>query len=349
MTSFAAPLPYSAELEHPEADEAETAAAIGETMRGIRELTFKDSGHRLRSVHAKSHGLVEAELRVLPGLPPELAQGLFAVPATYKAIMRWSTTPGDMLDDHVSAPRGLALKVQGVPGERLPGTAGSDQDIVMVNGPAFSAPNGKAFLRSLKLVAATTDKAEGAKKVISAVLRSTEALIEAFGGKSATLLALGGQPLTHVLGDTFFSQTPFRYGGYVAKFAVLPVSENIRSQAQQPLDLDGDPDGLRRDITATLANGGEWELRVQLRRDADAMPVEDSTVEWDEAISPFEPVARIVAPPQQAWSAERSARIDDGMAFSPWNGLAEHRPLGSINRMRRTVYAESAGFRTEAA
>ncbi len=33
------------------------------------------------------------------------------------------------------------------------------------------------------------------------------------------------------------------------------------------------------------------------------------------------------------------------MAFSPWHGLAAHRPLGSIMRMRRMAYEMSAKFR----
>lgn len=30
------------------------------------------------------------------------------------------------------------------------------------------------------------------------------------------------------------------------------------------------------------------------------------------------------------------------MELSPWNGLVEHQPLGSINRLRKTVYEMSA-------
>ncbi len=42
---------------------------------------------------------------VKPGLPPELAQGLFATPGTHKAFMRLSTNAGDILPDAVSLPR----------------------------------------------------------------------------------------------------------------------------------------------------------------------------------------------------------------------------------------------------
>ncbi len=197
----ASPLRYDPSVEHPKKDEAETEAALTETMLSISKTTFKDGGHGLRSVHAKSHGLLRGELHVLGSLPSVLAQGLAAKPGTYPVVIRLSTTPGDILDDSVSAPRGMALKVVGVEGERLQGSEGdATQDFVMANAPAFGAPNGKKFLGSLKLLAATTDKAEGAKKVLSAALRGAEAVVEAFGGKSATLVTLGGQPETHILG-----------------------------------------------------------------------------------------------------------------------------------------------------
>jgi hypothetical protein len=57
-------------------------------------------------------------------------------------------------------------------------------------------------------------------------------------------------------------------------------------------------------------------------------------------------VARIVAPPQPGWSEARSKTIDDGFSFSPWHGLAAHRPLGSINRLRKRAYEMSRQFRS---
>ncbi len=57
-------------------------------------------------------------MTVLDGLPAQLAQGLFAKPGQYDVAMRFSTLPGDILDDSVSTPRGLAVKVIGVQGAR---------------------------------------------------------------------------------------------------------------------------------------------------------------------------------------------------------------------------------------
>ena len=78
------------------------------------------------------------------------------------------------------------------------------------------------------------------------------------------------------------------------------------------------------------------------------MPIEDASVEWPEDRSPYVAVARLSARPQVAWSAARSAAVDDGMSFSPWHSLAAHRSLGSIMRVRKAVYDMAAQFRSNA-
>ncbi len=340
------PLRFSPAMEKPEENEAETNDALIEQMTKISQTTFEHSGHAIRSVHAKSHGVLRGELTVLDGLPPELAQGLFGTPASYAAVLRFSTLPGDILDDSVSTPRGLAVKVIGVEGARLPGSEGDvTQDFVMVNGPAFSAPTPAKFLGNLKMLAATTDKAEGVKKVVSAVARGTESVIEAFGGKSPTITTMGGQAETHILGETFYSQVPILYGDYVAKFSVAPIFE-LSTLTDAPLDANGNPNALRDAVAEHFASkGGEWEFRVQLCTDLEAMPIEDASVVWPEDASPYIVVARLMVKPQPSWDPAAVAAIDDGLAFSPWHGLAAHRPLGGVMRARNTTYTSSATFR----
>ncbi|PKU24278.1 catalase [Telmatospirillum siberiense] len=335
-------------MEIPEEEEAETGRELVETLRKIAETTYKDGGHALRAVHAKSHGLLKAELIVEEGLPDILAQGLFAKPLRHPAVMRFSTTPGDLLDDNVSTPRGLALKVLDVDGPRLPGSESArTQDFLFVNGKTFSGPNGKAFLDSLKLLALTTDKGEGLKVALSTVFQAAERGIEALGGKSGTIISLGGHPETNILGESFFGQVPFLYGPYVAKIAVIPVSANLTTLIGAKVDLHQKPNGLREAVIAAFSDaGGEWDVRIQLATNLKDTPIEDSSKLWPEDKTPFVTVARLVAGPQIAWSEERHVAVDDGMAFSPWHGLAAHRPLGSIMRMRKAVYEMSADFRS---
>jgi len=343
------PQRYSPDLDLPGPEEARTAADIVRTLLEISQKTYADGGHALRSVHAKSHGLLQAEVEVLGGLPPALAQGIFARPGKYPAVMRFSTIPGDILSDSVSTPRGVALKIVGVEGERLEGSEGATtQDFITVNGPQFNAPNAKAFLSSLKLLAATTDRAPGAKKVASAILRNVEKVIEAFGSESAAAKSLGGEPPNHILGETFFAQLPLRYGDYIAKIQIAPVAPELLALTDAPLELGDSPDVIREAVIDYFrTHSAVWELRVQLCADLESMPIDAPKKVWDESVSSFIPVARITALPQLAWSAARSAAIDDGMGFSPWHAVQAHRPLGELMRMRKTAYDRSQQFRTE--
>lgn len=336
-----APIRYSPDLEQPEPDEAETFAALIEALQSITATTWQDSGTAIRGVHAKGHGLMHGVLTVAGDLPPELAQGLFARAGRYEARVRISTSPGDIMDDHVSAPRGLAIKVLGADGP-------TEQDFLFVDGPAFPVATPKAFVANLKLLAATTDRVEWLKRAFSATARGLEALIEAAGSKSGTLIGLGGHKLTNPLGETYYSQLPIRYGDHVVKVAAFPVSANLLALTDAPVDLSGKPDGLRAAVAEEIARaGGAWELRVQFNTGTASMPIEDASVVWPEAESPFRTVATLSVPPQSTWDAERVREMDDGMAFSPWHCLDAHRPLGGVMRARKPVYETLQGERSE--
>lgn len=94
-----------------------------------------------------------------------------------------------------------------------------------------------------------------------------------------------------------------------------------------------------------IEHGGTWELRVQLCRDLDHQPVEDATIEWKEADTPFVTVATVEVAPQIAWTPMESTRTEDALAFNVWHGLAAHQPLGNINGARRDTYVQSAARR----
>ena len=219
---------------------------------------------------------------------------------------------------------------------------------MLVNGPAFSAPNTKVFLGNLKLLAATTDRIEGVKRASSAFLRTVEGALEAVGVESATLKTLGGQPETHILGESFYSQVPLRWGDHIAKVGLFPATDALRALTDAPLHLKGDPDGLRAAVNGFFReHGGEWDLRAQLCVNLHDNPVENAHKIWDEDKSPFLSVGRITVKPQTGWSEARSRMVDDGLSFTPWHGLAAHRPLGSVMRARKRAYEMSARFRAE--
>lgn len=319
-------------------------------MLYMEKKTHADTGRAHRAVHAKAHGYVRAKLEVLPGLSEPLAQGLFAKPAIYDAILRFSTTPGDILNDNVSAPRGVALKVLNVPGARLPGSeTETTQNWVLGNSPSFQIADAAGFLRQLRPLAATTGQAEPLKQAFSLISRNVEAVLEKVGLSSATLTTLAGQAPTRLLGDSFYSQAAILHGNYFSKVALSPVSPDLTALSERPLDLSGRPDAIREEIRQHFgAMSGVWELRVQLATDIASMPVEDAAVQWPEDESPYLPVARITAAPQDTWSDDLRETVEEHYAFNPWTGLAAHRPLGSIMRARRPAYAAARAYRADA-
>lgn len=342
------PLLFDPSYEKIQDDEVETNQELVETLQQISDITSKDYGRAVRSVHAKPHGLIRGKLEIKSDLPEFLRQGLFAKPGTYPVVMRFSTSPGDIMDDSVSTPRGIAIKVLGVDGEQLSGeSTGKTQDFLMVNGPAFLKSDAKSFLSSLKLLAKTTDKAEGLKKVLSAALRGTERVIESVGGESPTIKSMGGHPETNILGETFFTQVPLLYGKYIAKLSLTPIAPELTALKDAPLE-DGEGNEIRQAVSSFFkSNTAIWELRVQLCTNIESMPIEDASVVWPEDESPYIPVATLEASPQTSWDDATFPQIEDRLSFSPWNGVTEHRPLGSVMRARRTAYESSSKFRKQ--
>ncbi len=335
-------LRYSDDIEQVPADEAESIASIIGSMTHESEMTAARYHHAVRASHAKSHGLMKGELRVFDGLPEPLRQGLFAHPATYAVAVRMAVGPGELLSDAVSTHRGMAIKVFGVEGEKMPGHQAGTQDFVLATGPAFPQADAAAFAKAMKKIEANVEKSEGFKQAVSTVARVTNAAI---GGASGSLDFFGHPPIPP-LADTYYSQAALRYGAYVAKIAAVPVTPALVAEAGTRLDVGSDRDAFRRSVVDYLkASGAEFEIRVQLATDLDEMPVEDASKVWPESRSPYVAVARIVLPPQDAYGTARQRYMDDVMAFSPTHSLAAHRPLGSLMRARLATYPALSAFR----
>jgi hypothetical protein len=341
------PIAFAADLEIAAPDEEVVNRDIAETSKSIVEKVYDDSGRAHRGFHAKSHALLRCELTVHSDLPPELAQGIFAAPRSYDAIVRISSIAGDVLNDNISLPRGFAIKVFGVDGDRLPGSAESGtQDFLLASGTSFAAPDTKTFLKSLKFLAKTTDRAEWAKSALSAVLRPLVRAEEKAGLQSGALQAVGGYPECNPLGERFGTLAAFRFGAYVAKLDIVPASKNFLALKGKEFDLRGRENAIRDEIAAALATeGGAWTLRAQLRRDAMRNPIEDASIPWPEESNPYLPIATLTVKPQVGWSPERSHLVDDEMAFSPWQGILAHQPLGIVGRARKYIYPILSGYR----
>jgi hypothetical protein len=348
MTAVAANyLRYDESLEHPIKDEEKTIGELLEVIRRTQVLLNDQYRHAVRFAHSKSHGVLKGELAVRGDLPGELRQGLFGVARSYPVIIRFSTAPGDLLADSVSTPRGMAVKVVGIDGMEMgeENLGQRTQDFVFVDAKTFGVPDVKAFLGNLKLIEKNLNDPELVKKTVSNIARGVNAALGLVGAHSGTLEQLGA-PETHVLGQTFGSCAPIRYGDYIAKVAFTPLSENLKKLKGKHVGVNFHYSGLRDAVVEFFkSETAVWEVGVQLCADLEKMPIEDHSKVWGEDVSPYRGVGTITVRPQDAYIAARRVYVDEVLAFNPWHAVAAHRPLGNIMRARKRAYAESAGYR----
>ena len=71
--------------------------------------------------------------------------------------------------------------------------------------------------------------------------------------------------------------------------------------------------------------------------------VENNMVEWP---PPYESVATITIPRQKFATPARD-QFCEGLSFTPWHAMPQHRPLGGVNRMRRVAYETISKLRHE--
>jgi hypothetical protein len=336
---------YTSEVEQPLDGEAGLMADLESMMVDLARLVHDKHGHSYHGTHAKLTGLLTGTFEVLPNLAPELAQGLFAAPASYDAIVRLSTGAPEPLTDKASGQRGLSIKVLGVDGERV---ADMDeqrtQDWVLGLDPAFTAATARDFQRVFKRTGAQSPRLpETAILALSRAARGAEAVIEAAGGEAPNLKFFG-RPPAHPFAEPFFSQAAVRYGTFIAKLGAFPSRSTLDALATAP-PLEEGKDAFRKAASRFAADLPiTYDIKAQLCTDLSTMPVEDSSVVWPESASPYRTVARLILPPQLAWTPERAA-FDDRLAFNPGHALCAHQPLGSIMRARIRAYKAVQRYR----
>ena len=317
MADTAMPVRYNETIEVRSADEDATIDKIIASMTHESEKVELREHHAVRASHAKASAFLKGNLRVLDDLPPELRQGLFATPDTYDVAVRLAQGPGEHLSDKVHTHRGMAIKVFGVEGEKLPDHTENTQDFVLATGPVF--PNGTAasFLAAMKGLEAGAGGSmpEAVKAAVSATTGALNSVMKAVTGADSPLLDFFGHLARHPLADCYYSQAALRYGDYVAKIVAVPVSPGQDALGRGALDT-GNPNVFRDATVAYFREqDAEFEIRVQLCTNLETMPVEDASVQWPEVESPCQPVARLSLPRQEAMSEARKIFMNDALSF----------------------------------
>jgi catalase len=337
-----------------EANTLKIAALISE---GIRARYQPVQCPALRDAHPKSHGCVKATFTINQDLAPELAQGVFVPGRTYPAVIRFSNgDPDPMRPDVKPDARGMAIKLLNVPGDKIlhDERDARTHDFIMINHPVFFLDDPARYLDLQKLQRAAANPGT-LQKVMSALvanharlenLLTKLALSRAVGVESANLImSVTASKIVSPLTTRYWSMSAYRLGDPPHKYAVK-FSARPKVEVSSPIPVNPSRNYLRETMIKQLATN-QWQFDFQVQRKPPEMSVENTMVEWPETTrTPFENVATITINRQQFAMPARD-QFCEGLSFTPWHALPQHRPLGVVNRMRRVAYETVSKLRHE--
>jgi hypothetical protein len=294
------------------------------------------AGAFVRESHPKHHGCVHAEFVVEPELPDDLRVGVFANAPAYPALIRFSNASGLRRDGTFRADgrpdvRGMAIKLMGVEGEKLLEEERHEttQDFLLISADALIATDLAAFVKVLGEFRVRT--------LLWFFLNPFDPHLRELG-----IGIRSAKRHANPLEIEYSSVVPFLLGDRAVKYKARPVLETRARIPRRP-----SPNFLREAMQRQLATGGAvFDFLVQMQTDAYAMPIEDPSVVWDEALSPFRKVATIRIPTQR-FDSPAQLETCENLSFTPWHSLPEHRPLGGLNRARKVVYQALSNLRHE--
>lgn len=333
--------------EQPDPAELGTLPGILASGRQLVDEVQQRSGPAFRrDAHAKAHGCVTATFAVRNDLPEDLRTAVFVPGRTYAAWIRFSNGSAELQPDEVEDARGMAIKLMGVPPPMLltsPAEAeAGTQDFLMINHPVFFNRDAAEYESFIRYQADDSRFGYFFQGLAPSRWRLRELYIgsQVLGRISSPLDAQYYSMTAYALGvDASVAASPPPYR-HAMKYSARPCSRSDPG----PVDTRH-ADYLRRSLADHLAKSDAcFEFLVQIQDPAKDMPIEDATVRWREADAPFQRVAAVTIPAQVLDTPEREAFCEN-LAFTPWHGHIDHRPLGSLNRIRKAVYEGIAVYR----
>ena len=330
--------------------EADLNSFLQEMENDVRS-SVKTEGRAVRQAHAKSYGLLRARIAVVDGLPPEYAQGIFASSAEYEAVVRFSNGLAHVRPDALLGTGcGMGIKMFGVPGpslledERDAGTF----DYAFINAPIFFCNTIRDYRHvSFKSLPDALVDPVGRQSWLHQFLTDGGTLPPEQWLWDELLAFLSNLhiPWQNLLSYTYWSMGAVRHGDYIAKVRSRPTATSL----EQIRHRDVNPNTSREPFRETLVSEARerehhFDLQVQLRTDPTRMPVQNTSIVWQEKLSPFVTVARITIPAQDV-SQPANLEAADKTSIMAWRVRESHRPLGEIMRARKEVYRHSSILR----
>lgn len=294
-----------------------------------------------RGAHAKQHGCLDATFEVRDDIPEEFRRGVAATPRSFPAKIRFSNGSEEIQPDRTGDGRGLAIKLEGVEGQRLRDDLGEpgSQDFLLVSHENFFCKDVETY----RVFRAFRDLGKlGTLLAILSLVPHPRQVV--------TILRLLILTKDYDLLETeYHSMTCQLWGeGRTVRLSASPVDPVTLAPISPRKEGRRDTRDYLRDVLAKRldeANGREaaFELAIHVGTNDPAL-IEDPTRSWKHARRI--PVATIRIAPQNFDTPERRQQ-GERIAFNPWNVLTAHRPLGGLNRVRLAVYLASSTLRQE--
>jgi hypothetical protein len=284
----------------------------------------------LRPVFLKPHGVARGMFTIRPDLPEKLRVGLFR----HKAFTAWVRFSSDMLPNQpdLRTTVGIGVKLFGVPGPKLfgPETSATTHDLVLQNHDVF-------FVDTARDMCEFT---------YAGVVQGDYGPYLAAHPKTQHILDDMAKVVASVLTMEYWSVLPYTFGpDQYAKYKLTPL---VGAGDKTPTNVPNeDPSYLHADLRQRLLTAdASFVFSIQLRTDADHMPLDQATVRWNESASQPVPVATLTLPRQDI-DARGQAAYGENLSFAPWHTLPEHAPVGSIAQARKVVYQAAAELRRD--
>jgi hypothetical protein len=315
--------------EYPEPGEEVVAQELAEylTQVVVAQKNFL-SGATQRDVHGKSVAALKAELIVDDDISPELRYGVFAQKKSYPCWIRLSNSGQHPAKDYKPDIRGFAIKLMGVEGEKL------------LPEERWATTQDFTFLTTENFFSRDTAQFFGLVRSLNTNLLAA-AWFALTNPRAALAGFLGFKRFANLLEVQFWSTTPYRLGPTIAvKYSVKP-----RAAPQSKIPDDPGRNYLREAAARTLRQGEVlYDFYVQVQVDPYREPIEDGLKIWSTELSPLQKVATIRIPQQEIDTSERNWTAEN-LSYNAWHSLADHRPLGNLNRGRLLAYLEVSKFR----
>jgi hypothetical protein len=342
-------------LPHGEAareTEAEDTAALTRGILAIQQRYAADQHRPLaRGTHAKGI-CVRAEFEIFDvyatipdrALASRLANGIFARPGTYSAIVRFANADSHVFPDPKKDVRACSFSVDVPPG--VFGPHASRHDFSMNNARTFPINDAHAFAVTTRVVSAPT---------IGKGFRALRMKDKLCFIRTAVLGARQQRPARVAYQqDSYWSTVPFHHGpADVVKYGASACAGN------SAMPLGAGPNCLQDELTRHVTQDGQmscFDFALQLlepermtywgRRRPATFWIENASVLWKESQSPFHVVARLTLVPNSVLPPDAAAAMWIDVTA---NSAPDSKPVGGINRARPIAESASRNARLGAA